>query len=459
MANVSDEDDQHFFLAEEIPKTAEEKLMEVWKTLETRNEDAQEENKEWPPYEQILASTLATDYNQILQCPMDFISRNDGGGNNKKAISPHGVVCRARLELFPNENTSSCANYTGGLTPGSTWNQCLLRLSSAIQPPTQAIQSAWVRSILYATGEKLRHAQLFPASALKLFLDDDGSETTPTKNVLFGGSKIGQRETDYFAHCQATMMTERMPTVLKPFVKKFWEYSDYPLSLGLSDFCRDTDKTKTNSEKDLNFPFALIIKPKIQSTPCEGEQQENGDEGDSSDEEGKKLERRCSERGIQRNVEKEVDVEKQKRWSRWASFNSSRSASTVSTTEAAAASFDSFLDFCLNEIPEETHLFDLYACPTPQAVVDPSQLQRIGRIVTTSKFIASSPKDGLFFKHQVKEDDYALRPDWPEALKQPATELDEGKVKGTIGTLAGWKLFQQQINKKLFVDFEKKASN
>ena len=49
-------------------------------------------------------------------------------------------------------------------------------------------------------------------------------------NLLFGGSKVGQRESDYFSHCQCTSMTERMPRLIKPFVKKFWEYSDYPVS-------------------------------------------------------------------------------------------------------------------------------------------------------------------------------------------------------------------------------------
>jgi len=112
----------------------------------------------------------------------------------------------------------------------------------------------------------------------------------------------------------------------------------------------------------------------------------------------------------------------------------------------------------LNQIPVETQLFDVYTCPTPQDVADPSRLQRIGRIVTTSTFISSSPDDGLFFKHQAKEEDYALRPEWPKALQEPVTSLDGGKVKGTVGTLAGWKLFQQQIAKKKYVDFEQQSA-
>ena len=68
--------------------------------------------------------------------------------------------------------------------------------------------------------------------------------------------------------------------------------------------------------------------------------------------------------------------------------------------------------------------------------------------------MASVPNDGIFFKHQRKEDDYQLRPDWKEALQTNVT-IDEGQTKGTIGQLAGWKLFEQHIAENTFVDFEK----
>jgi len=464
------------------PKRGEEKLNRVWQTLVDKqsssgstNEEEATEKREWPSYDYVMSNVVSADYNQVLQCPLDFLKRDDGEGKNVKTLSPHGVVCRARLELFSNDTNGSVSpNYTGVLAPGTSWDHCLLRLSSAMQPPTQAISSAWAKSIMYATGDKLRNAQLFPVSAIKVFLDDDDgndeNKTVPSKNLLFAGSKIGQREKDFFAHCQCTSMTERMPMAVKPFVRKFWQYSNYPLSLGVSDFCKPiSDGTAEESKElpDLNFPFALIIKPRIHMTECDGDAEQVDDDGGSDDGEETTKEKCGGLRLDDDNAVDSNDVSAEtgsgggSSWSRLKKFTSfpSFGSSPASNTAEEKGSFDFFLDFCLNEIPVETHLYDVYACPTPQAVLDPSQLQRIGRIVTKSTFMKSSPDDGLFFKHQAKEEDYELRPDWPETLQQPVTSLDGGKVKGTIGTLVGWKLFQQQIDKKQFIDFEQPSSS
>ena len=121
--------------------------------------------------------------------------------------------------------------------------------------------------------------------------------------------------------------------------------------------------------------------------------------------------------------------------------------------EDADTTFDHFLDKVLH-VPADTVLFDVYACATPHDVPDPSKLQRIGRITTTSEMIPSVPTDGIFFKHQKKEDDYDLRPTWREAL-QTKIAIDEGRTKGSVGQLTGWKLFEQHIAKQTFVDFEK----
>ena len=356
-----------------------------------------------------------------------------------------------------------------------------------MQPPSQALAGPLAKSLLFATGDKIRNAQLFPVSALKVFLNDtlppnsntssvehdDNTDPTihPSRNILFGGSKLGQRETDYFAHCQCTSMTERMPVAVKPFVRKFWEYSDWPLSLGVSDFCRpvvttndpnedegELDKTAaTSMAKDddtvVNFPFAVIVKPCIQTQSQKSDNEEQDvDSGDEQEE--------ANKTGANNNSTATTNIQSQQsRWSRWSSSLSSlasqRTNSNISSDDEPAkpTSFDSFLDFCLNQIPPETHLYDVYACPTPMAVSDASQLQRIGRIVTTTSFMQSPADDGLFFKHQAKEEDYQLRPNWPEAL-QTQVSLDDGKVKGTIGTLAGWKLFEQLIAQNQFVDFE-----
>jgi hypothetical protein len=334
----------------------------------------------------------AADYNHTLSCPFDVVKSQAETSGCSKTICPHGAVCRAKLELFPLPDNYEGTPYTGLLQPGTVSEHCILRLSSAMRPPNMEITSSWARPLLYACGEKLRNAKIFPVAALKVFRQDVRSG-----NLLFGGSKIGQREADYFAHCMATSMTERMPRLVKPFVKKFWRYSDHPLSLGTSDFCTNQSDGSV-TETEVNFPFAVILRP-------------------------------CTHR------------------------NSATASTPASSKDAFADSFDAFLDDTLMT-PVGTCLFDVFACPDPLDVPDPSKLQRIGRITTTSKMIQSAPNDGLFFRHQKKEEDYDLRPSWREALKAQAS-LDGGKVKGTIGQLAGWKLFEEHINQETYENFER----
>lgn len=263
-----------------------------------------------------------------------------------------------------------------------------------MKPPSLGVQSKLGRAFLYATGDKIRKAKLFPCAALKVF-----RQGVPSGNILFGGSKVGQREHDFFAHCLCTTMTEQMPRAMKPFVRKFWTYSDYPLSLGVSDFCRHSSEGDTVSDADLSFPFAIVLRP-------------------------------C------------------KHLSRTASNEIVRSDGDDTFEDC----FDEFLDSALH-IPCGTALYDIFACPEPRDVLDSSKLQRIGRVVTRSAMIQSSARDGLFFRHQRKEEDYALRPEWRDALSAEVT-INQGQTKGTIGKLAGWKLFEQHIDEELYVDFE-----
>ena len=87
---------------------------------------------------------------------------------------------------------------------------------SAMKPPSLGVRSKWGRAVLYATGEKMRTSKLFPCAALKVF-----RRGRPSGNLLLGGSKVGQREPDFFAHCLCTSMTERMPRVVKkPAVRR-----------------------------------------------------------------------------------------------------------------------------------------------------------------------------------------------------------------------------------------------
>ena len=40
----------------------------------------------------------------------------------------------------------------------------------------------------------------------------------------------------------------------------------------------------------------------------------------------------------------------------------------------------------------------------------------MGKIVTTSDMIVSGSSDGLFFRHQKKEEDYRVNPEWVEQV-------------------------------------------
>ncbi len=69
--------------------------------------------------------------------------------------------------------------------------------------------------------------------------------------------------------------------------------------------------------------------------------------------------------------------------------------------------------------------------------------------------IMSSPNDGLFFRHQKKEEDLELRPEWKEEVKAQCTP-DGGKTGvGTIDRLVGSTILEQLIEAKQYIDFEK----
>jgi hypothetical protein len=188
----------------------------------------------------------------------------------------------------------------------------------------------------------------------------------------------------------SSQLTSRMPVTLKPIVRIFKKYSQHPLALGLSNLCSYDAEGEMAS--DLNFPFCLTLKPKVKTNPLAEEQDD-------------------------------------------------------STT------LDSFLDD-IHKIPPGTVLYDIFASPDPLSVADASKLQRIGRLVTTSRMKESPQDDGLFFRHQKKDEDFALRPHWKQDLDNKVV-LKDG-TKGTAATLAGWGLFEHQIHDGGYVDFEAK---
>lgn len=333
--------------------------------------------RHWPTYEDVLNHMTEADYTKNIKCPLDMIPTNN---DSKKTLCPFGVTCCVEFNVFAG------SPYSGLLQPGPSHG--ILRLSSAMKPPSLGVTSSWAKALLHASGRKIRTAKLFPCAALKIF-----RRNVASGNLLLGGSKVGQREANFFAHCVCTTMTEQMPKIVKPFVKKFWTYSNHPLSLGVSDFCRyDCHGNETN---DPHFPFAIVLRP--------------------------------------RHAHRD---------------------GTLSSGASYEDSFDGFLDQALH-IPTGTVLYDVFACPTPSDVPDASKLQRIGTVTTTSEFKASNGDDGLFFRHQRKEDDYQLRPHWPREL---SAQVMVGETTGTIGTLAGWKLFEQHLAEERFVDCEKVAT-
>jgi hypothetical protein len=341
--------------------------------------------REWPTYKAILDDITGSDYNHVLECPHDMVhkSRQKSSERFGKAFCPHGTACLAKLELF--ENNTNNKSYTGLLTPGSTIQDCVLRLSSAMKPPAKE-QNKFGKFFLKATGGKLKNAKLFPMVALKCFRHNRRSG-----NLLFAGRKIGQASSEFFHHCLCTQMTERVPSLLKPFIKKFYSYSENPLSLGVSDFCAHDEHGDDTIDEENNFPYVVMLMPVYNTNTSQ------------------------------------VDDDYEK--------------------------FDEFIDDLL-AIPSGSVLFDIYACPTPSCALDPNKIQRIGRIISTSEMIQSSPHDGLFFRHQKKEEDYMLRPQWREQVKATCSP-DGGITTGSIDRLVGSTILETLISVKQFVDFGK----
>jgi hypothetical protein len=359
---------------------------------DSSNKKEAQPERQWPSYNEVLQDVRKSDYNEILTCPLDLHpgkpeKKNKNSAmllknHRNKTICAQGVVCTAKMELFDFPETSKGRPYSGLLTPGTTVEHCLLRLSSALQPMDMGKNKRVARLMF---GEKLSSAKIFPGVALKVFRTNAESG-----NALFLGCKVGQPEDDFFAHCLSSQLTSRMPVTLKPIVRIFKKYSQHPLALGLSNLCSYDAEGEMAS--DLNFPFCLTLKPKVKTNPLAEEQDD-------------------------------------------------------STT------LDSFLDD-IHKIPPGTVLYDIFASPDPLSVADASKLQRIGRLVTTSRMKESPQDDGLFFRHQKKDEDFALRPHWKQGLDNKVV-LKDG-TKGTAATLAGWGLFEHQIHDGGYVDFEAK---
>eukprot|EP00555_Chaetoceros_dichaeta_P005640 CAMPEP_0198260020 /NCGR_PEP_ID=MMETSP1447-20131203/9066_1 /TAXON_ID=420782 /ORGANISM="Chaetoceros dichaeta, Strain CCMP1751" /LENGTH=417 /DNA_ID=CAMNT_0043947563 /DNA_START=75 /DNA_END=1328 /DNA_ORIENTATION=- len=375
-------------------------------------------DREWPTYAALMTDVAKSDYTHVLECPHDTVDKariapaEDTISKRSifkkketkipsfcKSLCAHGVVCLAKMELFPNPpDNNDVAPYTGLLEPGQTVEHCLLRLSSAAKPPAKEMDSVMGRLVLGAVGGKLADAKLFPTAALKAFR----GKGVRSGNLLFSGAKTGQPETDFFAHCLCTQVSEKVSRSLKPIIKKFYDYSENPLSLGVSDFCSykqdgNITSSASDTEREIQFPYIVLLHPVYNFAKNSTEENEA-----------------------------ELDIP-----------------------------FDSFLNDLLS-IPNGSTLYNIFACPNPSSVLDATKLQRIGKIVSTSDMITSDPTDGLFFRHQKKEEDYALRPEWKKEV-QAQCSSDGGKTKDSISKLAGWKMLEASIQEGKYVDFEKIA--
>lgn len=69
----------------------------------------------------------------------------------------------------------------------------------------------------------------------------------------------------------------------------------------------------------------------------------------------------------------------------------------------------------LSSIPSGTALYHILACSSPDDAVN-GRLETIGVIHTVSDFVESAHEARLRFRHQLKEEDYVLRPDWKAKL-------------------------------------------
>lgn len=352
--------------------------------------------RQWPSYNDVLNDVRKSDYNDILTCPHDIHPAETIAGSKTKTICPLGVVCCAKLELFPfpEDRSGGIIPYTGLLSPGTNNECCLLRLSSALQS-TGGGNRRMARLLF---GPKLTNAKIFPAVVLKVFRRNPADSA----NALFLGSKTGQVEDDFFAHCVSTQLTSRMAPTLTPILRIFKRYSDHPLALGLSNCC---SCSAGNGEAcdGVNFPYCLTLQPCIDKF---GGRSGNGGQ---------------------------------------------KAVPGTPRYQATKDGDDAFLDD-LRSIPPQSIIYNVFASPDPVSVTDPSKLQRIGRIVTTSEMIDSHDDDGLFFRHQNKDEDFLLRPEWKSDLKTKVTMKDGSK--GTSQSLAGWELFEEQIESGTYRDFE-----
>ena len=305
-----------------------------------------------------------------------FKSLEDFSEENKR-LCANGALCTVKAEWFSDHP------YTG-LFKRADNGVC--RLSSALK------STAGASSYLPTFVGSIAEAKLFPCAALKFFRSNH-----PSGNLLFGGKKTGQSEDDFFKHALCTNLTEKISVFLSWVITLFRRYSYYPLQLGMSEFSMVTEDGEIESNPV--FPWCVALSPTTAcpSVPAIPSHPDNG-----------------------------------------------------STTTAEQLQNDgtcSFLDQVLS-VPAGTAIYDIYAISSPGVVNSKiakapsvtSGIERIGRLVTTSPFVFSEQSKKVFFKHQLKEEDYELCPHWKDDLQS---------IHGEIGS----SYFEKNIQKRNYYNY------
>eukprot|EP00658_Telonema_sp_P-2_P013654 TRINITY_DN15173_c0_g1_i6.p1 TRINITY_DN15173_c0_g1~~TRINITY_DN15173_c0_g1_i6.p1 ORF type:complete len:296 (+),score=58.66 TRINITY_DN15173_c0_g1_i6:289-1176(+) len=207
-------------------------LRKIWSILQAEQHGA----AEWPEFSDLWDHMKQADYSELLGSPADM----DTATCPLKWFCPNGAAALVRLDRLEGHP------YTG-LFQGA--EHALIRLSSGLKPAAEIPAPA-----RWALFGKLKKAHLFPMVALKGLRDHAHSG-----NLLLGGSKTGQAETDFFAHSVCTNMTERLPLPLRPALGPLRKESKFPLSLGVSHFaaiCQDG-----THEPRARFPWCVLFRP------------------------------------------------------------------------------------------------------------------------------------------------------------------------------------------------------
>jgi len=377
-------------------KNAIDKHKRCWNSVLANSDAVTEKKLQWPPISSIFNQVFTADAMAKLFVQTDLSS-------DEPLLCAHGCACKVRLDWFPGVSE----RYTGLFAKGSI--EGIMRLASAIERPSNWIKgSSLSMPLLWAMGKKLKNAVLFPTVAIKVFREGD----RPSGNLLFMGSKVGQREESFFAHGVATKCTEKINMVLRPIMSQFRYYSKYPLSSGISNFAAvDVGKPR--------FPWALCLVPRL---PSGGVSSATPDE---------------FRNGTMPAFLKEL--------------LSVKPGTVLYDIFACPSPAAAPITEMIERIGYITTLSQMKVSSTSCGGCPFSQGAKVSSYGTSS-----ASKGRLFFQHQKKEEDYAYHPEWIPQLQTKCTVRNsDGKdITGTVGHLCGWKLFKRHVATGKFVDLE-----